>query len=224
MCGSHPKLAYNPALASCASELVRIDTYAIPMSSAEVLTGVLVLITAYYAWQNRRMAVEMAAARKIVVLPKISLSWKYLGPNVAVPAISNVGPGPALDVAVQMTYVPIEGSAEVPIVRRWTSNLIIPGEASEFLTPDGANGGMMNVGELADRFREIRLSGSCSDALGEGHEVEDVLTDIAEWRAVIGESMPRWENPDAEKRLAKVLAEELARKFGPILKRLERRE
>lgn len=192
------------------------------MSATEVLTAVLVLVTGYYAFQNRQMVREMAKTRAIAVLPKLSLSWEMLGPVNPVPAISNVGPGPALDVEVAITYVPIDGSSEDPIVVRWQSNLMVAGERNEFLTPEGAGGSMMQTEELADRFLEVRLSGSCSDALGEVHRVEDVLNDIAAWRKMSGDSLRRWQSPDREKRYAKAFADEFKNKFAPLFKTLGR--
>lgn len=192
------------------------------MSATETLTAVLVLVTAYYAFQNRRMVQEMARSRAITVLPKLSLSWVMLGPVNPVPALTNVGPGPALDVDVVMTYVPVAGSSAAPISVRWESNLMVAGEHNEFLTPEGGGGSMMQTDELAERYVEVRLSGSCIDALGEVHQVRDVLTDIAAWKKMSGDSLRRWQSPDSEKRLAQAIAEELKGKFEPILKSLGR--
>ena len=190
------------------------------MTATEVLTAVLVLVTGYYAFQNRQMVREMAKTRAIAVLPSLSLSWEMLGPVNPVPAISNVGPGPALDVDVAITYVPIDGSSEDPIVVRWQSNLMVAGERNEFLTPEGVEGSMMQTEELANRFLEVRLTGKCLDVLGNAHEVDDTLSDIAAWKKMSSESQQRWQSPDQEKRLAKAFAEEFKRKFAPLLKSL----
>jgi hypothetical protein len=187
------------------------------MSATEVLTACLVLITAYYAFQNQRMVREMSKARKVTVLPKLALSWSMVGPVNPVPSITNVGPGPALDIEIDLTYVPIDGSDENPILVRWESSLMVSGEVNEFLTPEGHSGSMMQTQELADRFAKVTMSGRCTDALGTHHEITDILPDIAAWQKMSAASRRRWQSPDAEKRFAKAFAE----KFEPILKALK---
>jgi len=76
------------------------------MSATEVLTGVLVLVTAYYAWQNQRMVGEMRRSRELSVLPKLAVDLRLQGPTFAQVQVLNVGPGPALAVDLRIAFEP----------------------------------------------------------------------------------------------------------------------
>ena len=110
-----------------------------------MLTGILVLVTAYYAWQNRKMAQEIAAARKVAVLPKLALDWTMVSPVLGFPTAKNVGPGPALDVDISVHFEPLPGNEGSEDVRRWTANVIAPDEEKQFLPPDTGTGGSMDT-------------------------------------------------------------------------------
>jgi heme/copper-type cytochrome/quinol oxidase subunit 2 len=71
-----------------------------------VLTAVLVMVTAYYAWQTYRMVVEMRQDRRQRETPKVVLDLRSEGAAFAPPSVCNIGLGPALDVDVTMTFVP----------------------------------------------------------------------------------------------------------------------
>ena len=61
-------------------------------SATVLLTAALVLVTAYYAWMNRRAVSEMKAARDATLLPKLALEFHRLGPNVVDLAIRTLAP------------------------------------------------------------------------------------------------------------------------------------
>jgi predicted DNA-binding protein YlxM (UPF0122 family) len=190
------------------------------MTPTEILTAVLVIITAYYAWQNRKMAAEMAATRKIAVLPKLAIDWTMVSPTVALPTITNVGPGPALDVAVAIEYVPLPGQENKRKVRQWTANLMAPGESKQFLPLEKDHSGSMQTKDLAETYAVVRLTGRLQDVLGNTYLADAALEDIAEWRKVSEEAIARWQDPDPIKRQAKEVAEELEKRFKPLFAQL----
>ena len=194
------------------------------MSATEVLTGVLVVVTGYYAWQNRKMAQEMAAARRAAVLPKLVLTWTMVSPVLGFPTVKNVGLGPALDVDICVHFEPLSGHEQRADSRRWTASVVVPGEEKQFLPPRSESGGSMDTEALALTYSQVRLTGVYRDALGEPKDAEDVLLDIADWRRISKEAVARWEEPDPAKRLAKELAERLGKKtLVPALAAIEDR-
>ncbi len=62
-----------------------------------VLTLVLVAITGFYAWQNRRMVDEMRASRRQAVAPQFVLDLNLAGPQAVFLDVHNAGSGPALN-------------------------------------------------------------------------------------------------------------------------------
>src|SRR4051812_41364550 len=92
------------------------------------LTAVLVAITGYYAWQTYRMVEEMEKARAVAVLPRLALKWLGVGPTLSFIRVASVGPGPALDVDVEVIFVPKTDPA-AELRRRIQTSLMAPGEA-----------------------------------------------------------------------------------------------
>lgn len=190
------------------------------MTPTEILTAVLVVITGYYAWQNRKMAAEMAAARRVTVLPKLAIDWTMVSPTIAFPTITNVGPGPALDVEIAIEYVPLPGQENKRKVRQWTANLMVPGESKQFLPIEKDHSGSMQTKELAETYAMVRLTGKFHDVLRNTHVADDALEDIAEWRRTSEEAITRWQDPDPIKRQAKEVAEQLEKRFKPLFTQL----
>jgi hypothetical protein len=182
------------------------------------LTAALVVITGYYARQNKRMVDEMAASRELAVLPKLVLDFKMLGPTMGAINLSNVGPGPALDVEVTVRFEPLGGQEPARIERRWVANVMAPGQERQFLPVDDA-GTLMDTETLASRFSRVRLSGTMRDALGNERVVADETSDLAHWRKLTGEAKVRWQ-ADPEKRLAEALGKELSKPLVAMERRL----
>jgi hypothetical protein len=152
------------------------------------LTAALVLITGYYAWQTRRMVSEMERARGAQLMPRLVLDMKRLGAGNALLRVTNAGPGPALNVDVQLALHP-DGP-----VRRWAVPVVAAGESHDFI-PDpsgGAPNGRLHLDVLTDAFGELRLQGTCADALGKSHAVEDKLDVREYWRLLkeVQETVP----------------------------------
>jgi hypothetical protein len=183
-----------------------------------LLTIALVLVTAYYARQNHRMAEEMEKARKQSVLPKLALGLAGLTPTLVAMKTQNVGQGAAFDVDIALELVPHEGGGE-PRSVRWRTNLVAPGEEHHFLVRAPGGGDLIDTDTLAASYREIRLTGSLRDALGATHQVDETIRDLPEWRDLLTESHQRWRD-EPEKRLAKAVGEELKRPLSDIAREI----
>jgi hypothetical protein len=175
-----------------------------------LLTAILIIVTAYYAVQNRRMVRELAAARELTVLPKLALEFLRLGPAAMDVLVSNVGPGPALDVDVRLVFEPRPGGNAGREEHRWRRNLLAPGEQKDFLPPGDLND---NLNRLPREYQEVQLVGSMKDVLGKAYVVDEVFADLAAWREMLGRE--RFVGlPERE------LAEAFAKKFDGSLKAL----
>jgi hypothetical protein len=175
-----------------------------------LLTAILITVTAYYAAQNRRMVKELAATRELMVLPKLALEFLRLGPTATDVLVRNVGPGPALDVDVRLIFEPRPEGNVGREERRWRRNLLAPGEQKDFLPPGDLND---NLNRLPKEYQEVRLVGSMRDATGKTYVVDEVFSDLAAWREMLGRE--RFVGlPERE------LAEAFAKKFDGSLKAL----
>lgn len=144
------------------------------------LTGGLVLITGYYAWQTRRTVDEMKASRAAQIMPHVvpTLGWQGKAPSLAFLRVQNVGPGPAINVRVRLR---LDDGNEYSI--QWTAGLLTPGEYHDFLPPRTSDGEPMRIQALATKYRMLTLEGTCDDAFKEGHSIQETL-DIRElWEA-----------------------------------------
>lgn len=160
-----------------------------------VLTGALVLITAYYAWQTHRMASEMGRARGVALLPKPAPTMTYLAPDVAMPTVINAGPGTALNVYLEMWLEPGNGHR-----RQWRTPVLAPGERHEFILKQRSGSGVLSMTEITKTFRSLRVRGTFRDALGSDHTFDESV-DIAEWWELLKASGERIQ-PDHPKTVA----------------------
>jgi hypothetical protein len=141
-----------------------------------ILTGVLVVVTGYYALQTRQTVNEMRRARGVAVLPRLVASLYAKGGGIGFVKVANVGPGPALDVKAVITFEPGGGRVE------WRQRVVAPGE-SHILNPlpDGAGSEkQFELDRMTERFTHLRLVGTYADALGARHDVDDQV-EIREW-------------------------------------------
>lgn len=166
-----------------------------------MLTAALVLVTIYYALQNRRMVAEMRRARGLAILPKLALDFHRLGPTTVTLAIKNVGPGAALGVDVKVVWEPLAAGERTE--NRWRRNVLAPGEQADFMPPGVGLSG--NIDSLPTKYRRVRLVGTMVDAAGEKHEVSEVFDELPEWREVLGDAHQRFVAADPERRLAEAL-------------------
>ncbi|MBI2690567.1 MAG: hypothetical protein HYX29_01285 [Solirubrobacterales bacterium] len=179
-----------------------------------LLTAALIVVTIFYAIQNWRMAVEMRKTREAAILPKLALDFYRLAPVVVTTHVKNVGPGPAVDVDVQLTYVPLDGTIE-PSNRRLRFAMLASGEGYDFMPPGELDG---NMNSIPATYSAIELTGTLKDAAGRKHNVSERLDDLPEWRALLHEAVQRYEAPTPEKRMADALKQ----KFGGEIRDFQR--
>jgi hypothetical protein len=177
-----------------------------------VLTFALVAITAYYAWQTQNMVREMRDSRELSVLPKVTVDLSWLGPVNPVPAIINVGQGPALNADLNVTFEPIDPDADSAVTRHWRWNVIAPGERIRLFPPERAPGQLMGADELVARYASIRVSGIIYDSLGKRREVDHSLQDLKQWSDLLG---------DAQIVADKTPAEEIANEIKALTKEVK---
>lgn len=170
-------------------------------AAAAILTAALVLVTIYYAVQNRRMVAEMRRARGLAILPKLALDFHRLAPTAVTLAIKNVGPGAALDVDIKVIWEPL--TAGDCAENRWRRNVLAPEEQVDFLPPGTDLNG--NIDSLPAKYRRVRLMGTMLDAAGEKHDVNEVFDELPEWRKVLSEAHQRFVAADPERRLSEAL-------------------
>jgi hypothetical protein len=181
-------------------------------ASTGLLTFALVLVTIYYAAQNRRMVLEMGKTRALAILPKLAIEFRHIGPNTMDVAVKNVGPGPALAVDIELRFDPADASA-APYIRRYRQNLLVPGEQQVFAPPGVLNA---SLDTIPHTYRAIRLTGSMRDASGTTHVVNETYDNLSEWRDLLHEAHRLWTPPEPERRLA----EALSKKFESPLRNL----
>lgn len=135
-----------------------------------VLTGVLVVVTAYYAYQTHLTVEEMKAGRSAQVFPHLIPTMKLLGGGGGLLRVTNAGPGPALDVDVRLLLEP--GVNE----RRWQTPVVAPGEQHEFVpAPDEEPNDLLGLDALTAKYSAYRLRGTYKDALGANHAIDESL-------------------------------------------------
>jgi hypothetical protein len=149
-------------------------------SALVVLTAALVLVTGYYAYQNRRMVGEMRQARSTSVLPRLALSIRPLGGGIGFLRLSNVGPGPALHVRATITLEPDGFDIQ------WDAHVVAPGEFHEFIPqpPGEKDVSLASLDRLVERFTHAALSATYEDALGDRHETNERIEAREWWRGL----------------------------------------
>lgn len=152
-----------------------------------VLTGALVLLTAYYAWQTRSMVLEMRNARQLSLRPKIALDVELLGPKFGVIVVANVGAGAALDSRLTLVFHNADGENEE---REWIDHLIAPGERHEFLPPKDVN----NMDQLVATYPRVSARGTVVDLFGDTIDVNETIAIAEAWER-IGTLSHRWQEP-----------------------------
>ena len=142
-----------------------------------ILTGVLVLITAYYAFHTQRMASEMVLARQQAVAPHLVMSIAYVGNGVGVVRVTNVGQGAALDAYLELTFQPPHDRQQAAHVIHWTPSVVTPFERSDFYMPGRPHTYMR---DFAETYPRVTLQGTVKDTLGNESRVDDEI-DVARY-------------------------------------------
>jgi hypothetical protein len=173
-----------------------------------VLATVLVLITGYYAWQNRRVVSEMRKSRELSVEPKLNVSIRMLGPTYGVAHLMSTGQGPALDVDVTVMFHQRAGG---PIERKWRSVIMPPGEAHDFIAPEELRAQTMD--DFSARCSEISVRGTMKSSLGTELSVSETTGDLREWFEMTAAASHLWEEEPER---------EISREIEKIRKSLEK--
>jgi hypothetical protein len=147
-----------------------------PTEILATLTAALVLVTMYYAWQTRKMVGEMEQARAATVLPRIAVSVNPISGLVGWIRLTNVGPGPALDVRATIKLEP--DGFEI----KWHAHVVAPNESHDSIPtpPDEPTAQLGYLERLTERFDRVTLVASYRDALGKPHETRETI-EIREW-------------------------------------------
>jgi len=166
-----------------------------------VLTGLLVLITAFYAWQTRKMVGEMEATRvaqaaavdemrrtrEASIRPVLVPHTELLDPRQPQVffGIKNVGRGPAIAVDVVLRWVELmRFRLRCPVLEPGEVRLVKVGTYGT--DPDPINPETHEAGE-----RTLRLTGRCEDVAGVVHAVDSRAPLFDQWENNISEELER---------------------------------
>ncbi|HYP24650.1 MAG TPA: hypothetical protein VEV43_13855 [Actinomycetota bacterium] len=170
--------------------------------ATEILTGALVVITAYYAWQNLRMVQEMRAARVAAIQPRLVPTVEHLPAGHANLRVINVGPGAALDVDIHLKLDP--GGPDI----HYTTSVIPAGEFHDFMIPSdgGADSVITQLDVITATWELFRLTGTCRDVSGAPQSVDERLP-LREYWARRKAALHVWHDeplPEIAKRLKNI--------------------
>jgi hypothetical protein len=91
--------------------------------------------------------------------------------------IANVGHGAALDVDLELAFLPGEATGE-PVRRRWNWPLIQPASGYQFGPPDVGGEPRPDLEVWAPIYPRVVLTGTVRDQLDKEHSVDVALTDL----------------------------------------------
>lgn len=185
------------------------------LDPSEWLALALVLVTIFYAWRTNSMVEEMRTTRKQALMPKLALGVDALGPTYFLHVLRNAGPGPALDVRVELIFEDTGGN--VIDRRAWRSPLFVSGERREFLAPKDAAGRDIHPSGLG----RVRVVGTAKDALGDKINVAESFDDPAGWQDVLFAADELWQDEPLDI-IAKAL-KDTAKHLGSVAETLGKR-
>lgn len=172
------------------------------------LTAALVVVTWMYQRDTHGMVREMRQARGVQVMPRVVLTINHRGAGAAFWRIASIGPGPALDLDVDVTPEP--GG----VTRALRMPVMIPGETHDLIPladPKDQKSDFLRLDETTSRFSQLRLKGRCRDVLGTEHPIDETF-EVRDW----------WETvKEAQVLLAHDWSEEMAKSLEKIEKDLQ---
>lgn len=138
------------------------------------------------AEENRLTREEMQAsrtearrARELSVFPKLAINMQTIAGMVVGLKLTNVGQGPALEVELTIAFEPIEGGSLPPEVRPWRAKVLARDEWLRFMPPRDQQGDPLRVPALGQAYKAVTVKGRMHDALGQEHEVDERVGDLA---------------------------------------------
>jgi hypothetical protein len=166
-----PKWVYTTASLALAGVVVLAILLLVPERAVGVSTGVLVLVTAFYAYQTQRMVAEMALARAEQVRPHLVLDVEKLGGGNVFLRFCNAGVGSAVGVDVRLSAEP--GSLNIV----YKTPVFAPGEGQSLIVRDPTGTVETDLRRLVHNlnYKRVLLAGSCRDALGKQHDVAETF-------------------------------------------------
>jgi hypothetical protein len=135
-----------------------------------IVTGILAVITGFYAFQTWRTVKVMDKASRMEFLPKIKGHIHMVGPVHIDFRISNVGKGSASEVVVSFTVV-----GQNTISRTWTQPLMKPNEFQDFFIPISETEEKSDIPYFENNETRIQISSSFEDILGDKHSSKEEL-------------------------------------------------
>lgn len=154
--------------------------------SITIFTAVLVIITAYYAWQTRKMVKEMENAKMYQFIPslKIEPTSLFLGDSFDI-EIKNIGLGPAKNIKGKIVLEP-DGN-EIEIVYP----LLYPKKRFALSNPFEK----AKTYSEAKKFKRVELIASFQDMADNPHENKDFF-DLSDLDKIKNDTYPRDNTPD----------------------------
>lgn len=129
-----------------------------------VLSGLLVAVTVFYAWQSALAAQEMKTARA----PHVDVDVRRFGDKFMA-YVRNVGGGPALDIVLDLRL----SSTVDDVTDRWERSLL-PGEEQLLLFPKWGTD-LMTRSHAVESDAVLTAKGTCRDVRGATWEISNTI-------------------------------------------------
>lgn len=181
--------------------LILLLAFTLPTGRAvAATTGILVIVTLWYAWQTRQMVFQMELARAAQVRPHLALSIDLERAAVFLRVV-NAGAGPAMSVDVRIESEPGPG-VRIP----YMTPVLAPGAGQSLIVRDDTSRAVVDLKQLvlALQAKRVKLTGTCTDALGREHQVADSLN-LEEYSEAYHSRTWRAQSDDQLKRIADAL-------------------
>jgi hypothetical protein len=191
--------------------LILLAAFTLPTNRAvAVTTAILVIVTLWYAWQTRQMVSQMESAREAQIRPHLALSVELERAGGVFLRVANAGVGPALSVDVR-----IESEAGSGVMIPYMTPVLAPGAGQSFIVRDGTGQAVSDLKQLVHTLqaKRVKLTGTFTDALGRGHQVEDSLS-LEEYSDAYYSRTWRAQSDDQLKRIADALEGKAGRRSG----------
>lgn len=122
---------------------------------------------------------ESRLTRHLSVLPKLAINLETITGMFVGLKLTNVGQGPALEVELVIAFEPEDGGLAPRDERVWRTKVLARDEWVRFVPPRGEQGDPLEVPALGYAYSEITVKGRMRDALGQEHEIDEYLHDLA---------------------------------------------
>lgn len=136
-----------------------------------IVTGILVILTGFYAIQTKKTVKVLEKTARMEFLPKIKGHVNMIGPVNIDFRISNVGKGSASDVRVNFTFI-----GQHTVERTWTQPLMKPNDFQDFFIPiNDDNQTQSNIPFFQNNETRIEFNATYRDILDINHSSTEVI-------------------------------------------------